>query len=151
LQDLNLLIDNVVITSRIKAASKNITIDFHQDQTTCMAKVDMIKIDRLFSNLINNAIKFSYPAGTILVNISEQNNIAIISIKDHGVGIDEKNIASIFDPFTKAKRKGTNNEVSFGLGLSICKQITILHGGNIKVISELDKGAEFVVQLPTSI
>jgi signal transduction histidine kinase len=151
LQDLNVLIDNVVITSRIKAASKNITINFLHDQPTCMVKVDTIQIDRLVSNLINNAIKFSYPAGTITVSLSERNNFAIISIKDQGVGIEEKNIATIFDPFTKAKRKGTNNEVSFGLGLSICKQITILHGGNIKVISELDKGAEFVVQLPTSI
>jgi signal transduction histidine kinase len=151
LQDLNVLIENVVITSRFKAASKNITIDFHQAETNCMVMVDTIKIDRLVSNLINNAIKFSYPAGTITVTISRQNKSVIISIKDQGVGIEEKNIASIFDPFTKAKRKGTNNEVSFGLGLSICKQITILHGGNIKVISELDKGAEFIVQIPTAL
>jgi signal transduction histidine kinase len=151
LQDLNVLIENVVVTSRIKAASKNITIDFHQNESICLAKVDLIKIDRLVSNLINNAIKFSFPAGIIIVTISKQNNFAIISIKDHGVGIEEKNIDSIFDPFTKAKRKGTNNEVSFGLGLSICKQITILHGGHIKVISELGKGAEFIVHLPISV
>ncbi len=151
LQDLNVLIENVVITSRIKAAPKHITINFNHVQTSCMAIVDTIKIDRLVSNLINNAIKFSYPSGIITVSISKQDHFATISIKDHGVGIEEKNIAAIFDPFTKAIRKGTNNEVSFGLGLSICKQITLLHGGNIQVISELDKGAEFLVQLPTSV
>jgi signal transduction histidine kinase len=150
LHDLNEITEDVVLTSSLRAASKNIRIDFQKNEKTCLAKVDKMQFDRLLSNLINNAIKFSYPAGVITVSIAKQENSTHISIKDQGVGIDPKNIASIFDPFTKAKRKGTNNELSFGLGLSICKQITSLHGGTIHVISELDKGSEFIIQLPAA-
>jgi signal transduction histidine kinase len=149
--DLNILIENVVHTSRLKAETKDIKIDFQKVEPTCIANVDPIKIDRLITNLLNNAIKFSYPSGSIHVAVTKLDNAAMISIKDEGIGIPEKYLVSIFDPFTKAKRRGTNNEVSFGLGLSICKQITELHGGNIKVISELDKGTEFIVTLPKSV
>lgn len=149
--DLNKLVENVVLSSRLKAETKDITIEFQNDEPTCFVNVDSVKIDRLISNLLNNAIKFSYQSGSIQIKVAKQNDAATISIKDHGIGIAEKYLELIFDPFTKAKRKGTNNEASFGLGLSICKQITELHGGKIKVISELGKGTEFIVTLPNSI
>jgi signal transduction histidine kinase len=148
--DLNILVEGVVNTSRLKAETKSIKIYFQKVEPTCIAYFDPLKIDRLLTNLLNNAIKFSYPSGNILIKVAKLKNAAIISILDHGIGISEENATKIFDPFTKAKRKGTENEVSFGLGLSICKQIIELHGGNIKVISELGKGAEFIVSLPLS-
>jgi signal transduction histidine kinase len=148
LQDLNILVENVVFSSKLKAETKDITIDFQRAEQPCFANVDSVKIDRLISNLLINAIKFSFQSGNIQIKVARQNDFAVISIKDNGIGIAEKNIEFIFDPFTKAKRKGTNNEASFGLGLSICKKITELHGGNIKVLSELGKGSEFIVSLP---
>jgi signal transduction histidine kinase len=151
LLDLNILVDNVVLSARLVAETKDIKIDFQKVEPTCIANVDPVKIDRLVSNLLNNAIKFSYQSSTIQITVAKQNDAITISIKDHGIGIAEKHFESIFDPFTKEKRKGTNNEASFGLGLSICKQITELHGGNIKVMSELGKGTEFIVTLPNSI
>lgn len=149
--DLNVLVENVVHTSRLKAKTKDISIEFHKCEPACISNVDPVKIDRLVSNLVNNAIKFSYPSSRIQIKITSVADAAIFSVKDHGIGIPEKHLESIFEPFTKAKRKGTNNEASYGLGLSICKQITELHGGTIKVVSELDKGTEFIVTLPNSI
>jgi signal transduction histidine kinase len=149
--DLNILVENIVHTSRINANTKDIIIDLEKVDSTCIVNVDPFKIDRLVTNLVNNAIKFSYKSGIIQITVSKLNEEAIISIKDQGIGIPEKNLESIFNPFSKAKRRGTNNEASFGLGLSICKQITELHGGNIKVISELSNGTEFIVSLPISI
>jgi signal transduction histidine kinase len=150
-KDLNSLVENVVQTARLKATAKEISIEFQKMESFCIVNVDAIKIDRLVTNLINNAIKFSYPNSTIKINVFKIDGTSSISIKDHGIGIPEKYLDSIFDPFTKAKRRGTNNEVSYGLGLSICKQITELHGGTIKVISELEKGTEFIITLPNSI
>lgn len=150
LTDLNLLLENVVVASRIKASEKNIQIEFQKTPSTYSSMVDPLKINRLLSNLINNAIKFSYPSGLIQVHISNKQEHIFIAIKDNGIGISEKNIHKIFDPFTKAKRKGTKNEASFGLGLSICKQIAELHHGSISVQSEMGKGSEFIVQLPIS-
>jgi signal transduction histidine kinase len=149
--DLNVILENVIHTARLKASTKDISIEFQKWEPTCFSNVDPVKIDRLISNLMNNAIKFSYPSSSIQVSITKLEEASYISIKDQGIGIPQKYLPSIFDPFTKAKRKGTNNEVSYGLGLSICKQITELHGGTIKVISELDKGTEFIVTLPISI
>lgn len=148
--DLNILLDSIIVAARLKANAKNIEIQFQKKQETCFAKVDPIKFDRLISNLINNAIKFSYENGNIFVSAASTSSEFIISVKDEGVGIAEKHITTIFDPFTKAKRKGTNNEVSFGLGLSFCKQIVALHKGKIQVISELGKGTEFIVSIPAS-
>lgn len=149
--DLNILVENVVNTARLKAESKYIKIAFDKWVPNCFADVDPMKIDRLISNLINNAIKFSYQSGNIKIMVEKFKDIATISIIDQGIGIAEKNITKIFDPFTKAKRKGTDNEASFGLGLSICKQIAELHGGAIKVISKPGHGSEFVVSLPLSV
>ena len=148
LQDLNLLVENVVISARLKAEKKDITIALQKLSPNCFANVDALKIDRLISNLVNNSIKFSHLSGHIQIEITKDEGQAIISIKDNGIGIDKKYIPTVFEPFTKAKRRGTINEASFGLGLSICKQITDLHEGNIKVISELGKGTEFLVSLP---
>lgn len=150
LSNLNLIVENVVNASRIKASEKNILIEFQQTPEVYSSTVDALKINRLLSNLLNNAIKFSYPEGLIKVKISKNQDQILILIKDNGIGIADKNIQTIFEPFTKVKRKGTNNEASFGLGLSICKQIAELHQGFISVASEMGKGTEFIVHLPIS-
>ena len=149
--DLNIVLENVVIASNLIAVTKNIKIVLQKEKPTCFANVDAIKFYRLLSNLMNNAIKFSFESGTVEIKVSKFNDLATISIKDYGMGISENYLQTIFDPFTKAKRKGTNNEVSFGLGLSICKQITELHRGTIKVISTAGLGSEFVISIPHSI
>lgn len=146
--NLNQLLSNVVILTQFKAKEKKISIQFQPATAACMVSVDMMKIQRLFTNLINNAIKFSQREQMVIVSISQTEYNCFISIKDFGIGISEKQIPIIFDAFTKAKRKGTDNEVSYGLGLSICKQIAEQHQGGIQVKSELGKGTEFIVSLP---
>ena len=148
LLNVNDVLNSVVDQSVFKAREKNIS--FVYDASICknMVLVDPFKIERLFTNLINNAIKFSHKSSTIEVAVSKENSNVLVSIKDQGVGIPEKQLGIIFDPFTKAKRLGTENEPSYGLGLSICKQIVETHGGIINVISELGKGSEFIVSLP---
>ncbi len=147
---LNEMLSNVVTMSVFKAEEKNISVEFDASKCTGVVMADSFKIDRLFTNLLNNAIKFSPKSSVIQVAVTNENNHVIVSIKDQGVGIPEKHIGIIFDPFTKAKRVGTENEPSYGLGLSICKQIVELHGGIINVFSELGKGSEFIVRLPNA-
>jgi signal transduction histidine kinase len=148
LVDINDLVRNVVLLSQIKANEKQINIEFLGSSIKCTLSIDALKIKRLISNLINNAIKFSQTSHKIQVVIFGINQNCHICIKDFGIGIAENQIPFIFDAFTKAKRKGTNNEASYGLGLSICKQIAQQHGGNITITSELGKGSEFTVILP---
>jgi signal transduction histidine kinase len=148
LVDINGLVRDMVLLSQIKASEKQISIEFLGSSFECILSIDVLKMKRLISNLINNAIKFSRETQKIQVVISGINQQCHISIKDFGIGITPNQIPFIFDAFTKAKRKGTNNEASYGLGLSICKQIAQQHGGDITVTSELGKGSEFIVILP---
>lgn len=146
--NINGLVGDIVLLSQIKANEKQINIEFLGSSIECLVSIDTLKMKRLISNLINNAIKFSQTSQKIQVVIFGINHNCHISIKDFGIGIAANQIPFIFDAFTKAKRKGTNNEVSYGLGLSICKQIAHQHGGEITVTSELGKGSDFTVILP---
>jgi signal transduction histidine kinase len=146
--DLNKVVEAQIEMAILKSVEKNIQFEIIKTEESCILSLEQLKIQRLFSNLLNNAIKFSNQSGKIIVQVSKQDQYCRVSVMDFGIGIAEKNLPLIFDAFTKAKRKGTQNEDSYGLGLSICKQIAEQHGGNIKVISELGKGTEFIVRLP---
>jgi len=103
---------------------------------------------RVLSNLISNAIKFSPRGATIYVSIADCKKEVEIAVKDDGIGVPEKMQEEIFNMFTEAKRPGTAGEKSFGLGLSISKQIVEHHQGSIWVESETGKGSTFYVRLP---
>ncbi len=146
--DLNDLCKQVVAMLYFKADEKqqyiNLTVAAEPVIVSCSSE----KINRVINNLITNAIKFSPEGGAIQVTVIKQPTVALIQVKDNGIGIPEKNRAVLFDSFTTAKRYGTSGEKSFGLGLSICKQITEAHGGRIWFESEEGKGSSFFVELP---
>jgi two-component system, OmpR family, sensor histidine kinase VicK len=106
------------------------------------------KIWRVLSNIIGNAIKFSPSDSSIHISVAAKNKNAVICITDSGIGIPESLRPFIFDMFTKAKRKGTEGEASFGLGLSISRQIVEDHHGRIWFESSEGNGATFFIELP---
>jgi len=107
---------------------KDIKINFDKPKTDIYFQFDKLQISRCFNNLIKNSIEAveRIPNPAIEVKIYIQNSI-IIEIKDNGIGIDEKMISKIFEPYFTTKAKGT------GLGLSIVKRIIEDHGGKIKI------------------
>ena len=113
-----------------------------------MLFVDDVKIIRVLNNLIINAIKFSHEGSTIQIKTFTAASNIIITVADNGIGIPETMASRLFDPFTPAKRKGTNGEHTFGLGLYITKQIVEAHNGNIWFKSEPGRGTTFYVELP---
>jgi two-component system sensor histidine kinase VicK len=146
--DINSLLNKSVELLRFKAAEKsqNIQLDLLEAPEELM--ISREKIWRVISNLISNAIKFSPKGGTINVMISDLKNDVEIAIKDNGIGIPEKMKPQIFNMFTEAKRPGTAGEKSFGLGLSISKQIIENHGGKIWFDSKTGIGSTFYIRLP---
>ncbi len=111
-------------------------------------KGDYEKLWRVMNNLIVNAIKFSPDGSTIIVESREVEHNILISVKDTGLGIPAEIQDKIFDPFTTARRTGTNGEQPFGLGLYISKQIVDAHKGKIWAESTLGEGTTFYVELP---
>ncbi len=110
--------------------------------------VNREKIWRVMSNLITNAIKFSPIDARISVQLEVKNSNVQISVEDQGIGIPEDIKDNIFDMFTISRRAGTAGEQSFGLGLSISRQIVEAHGGAIWYESTPRKGSIFFVELP---
>ncbi len=104
-------------------------------------QADKLRIEELFDNIISNAVKYSPDGGTITINGSSTKETITISIKDEGIGMDEQQLAQVFDEFYKAD-PARHDFKSSGLGTSICKRIIEKHNGSIKIESEgLGKGS----------
>jgi signal transduction histidine kinase len=104
-----------------------------------------VLLKTVFVNLLDNACKYS-PDHHALIMIDFTETYAIISIRDMGIGIPPDDIQTIFEPFYRSKN--ALNKVGFGVGLSICRKIVELHKGKIRVMSTLQEGSTFVVELP---
>jgi len=148
LVDINALLSKSVELLRFKAAEKNQHIELNLLQQPDEILISREKIWRVLSNLITNAIKFSPRGATIRIDIADRKKEVEISVKDDGIGVPEHMQQEIFTMFTEAKRPGTAGEKSFGLGLSISKQIVEHHGGRIWVKSKPGEGSVFYVSLP---
>jgi signal transduction histidine kinase len=110
---------------------------------------DAVRLGQVFSNLIDNALKFSEPGTEIHLTVSRQDKQVLIAISDTGAGISEEECARIFERFyqvDKSRQGGAGRGV--GLGLSISKQVVEAHGGEISVSSKVGEGSTFMVKLP---
>lgn len=116
------------------------------DSAPATVAVDAEKIERVFFNLISNAFKYTPDGGEIDVRYGvNSDGMFSISVADTGEGISERDLGNIFDRFYQVDRVHPNGS---GIGLSLCKAFTELHGGTITVESTLNKGSVFTVNIP---
>jgi signal transduction histidine kinase len=146
--DINVLLSHSVELLRFKAAEKNQKIMLDVLESPEELYISREKIWRVLSNLISNAIKFSPQGSVITVKVATPDKDSVqISVNDHGIGIPDEIKDQVFHMFTEAKRPGTEGEKSFGLGLSICKQIIESHNGEIWFEGMPDGGTTFFIRL----
>lgn len=140
----NKLLDDTIKLSRIQADKKDIKI-----VVNALGKVigdaDPRMIETIIRNLLSNAIKFSHYHSKVEVNMIRKVNKVVISIKDYGIGIDDKKIKGLFSLDHVSSTPGTNREKGTGMGLILCHDFILNNGGKIEVRSQLDKGSEFII------
>lgn len=146
--DLNKLIRQSLQILFFTAKEKGIEIHMHLPEETLNINADQDKFERVLTNLVTNAIKFSRQGTSVNIVLEKKNQKAVFTVQDHGIGIPQHMQEKVFDLFTVAKRKGTSGEKSFGIGLAITKKIVELHKGVIYFETEESKGTRFIVELP---
>lgn len=109
---------------------------------------DRSRISQVLINLLSNASRFSPEDSTVKLKVTEKEDSVMVSVEDEGIGLSEENMGELFKPFPQIDRP-TVTEKSTGLGLSICKGIVELHGGEIWAESEgRGEGSTFYFTLP---
>src|SRR6266478_6908533 len=104
-------------------------------------------LDRILLNLVSNACKFSRNGGTVTLAVGSDREGIWLSVTDQGIGIAPQDVDRIFDRFVQVEASANRRAQGTGIGLSIVKQLVMLHGGRITVQSEPDRGSTFVVHL----
>lgn len=112
-------------------------------------EADENRLFQILFNLVHNAVKYMNE-GEIIVSAETQKGMAIIHVRDNGIGMDEETLKYIFQPYEQADSDMTAIAGGIGLGLSICEQLVKLHGGSLSVKSSVGKGSTFTFTLPIS-
>ncbi len=114
---------------------------------------DHSRLLQVFSNLLNNAVRYTPPGGTIAARLRCDGRMAEVSVRDNGPGIPEHRIHEIFNLYVQGEESAERNGGGLGLGLSMVQQLVALHGGDVSVFSAgiPGKGSEFVVRLPLDV
>jgi PAS domain S-box-containing protein len=110
---------------------------------------DPVRLAQVFSNLLNNACKYTEPGGRIGITAQRQGSDVLVSVKDTGIGIPTEMLARIFEIFTQVDQTLERSQGGLGIGLTLVKQLVEMHDGTVEAASEgSGLGSEFVVRLP---
>lgn len=110
---------------------------------------DFARLTQVFANLLHNASKYSPDETSVVLHCRAEKNVAVVSVRDHGMGIDPELLPRIFELFEQGKRGLDRSQGGLGVGLTLARRLALMHGGDIDVSSEgQDKGSVFTVRLP---
>jgi len=131
-----------------EAEAKRLRLKLRVDPPLKLVQGDRSNLEGVFTNLVNNAIKYTPEGGEITIHVKGEGENVRVDVSDTGIGISKEDLARIFDRFYRVKSEKTRQIVGTGLGLSIAKHIVEAHLGTISVESEEGGGSIFSVVLP---
>jgi PAS domain S-box-containing protein len=135
------------VQPQIAAAGHQLTVSLPAEPI--YVNGDSARITQVFSNILNNAMKYTVRKGIIDVTLSRQDGQVVVSIRDNGPGIPRPMLTRIFEAFYQVDRTIDSAQGGLGIGLTLCKELVALHGGEIAAYSAgPGQGSEFVVKLP---
>ena len=146
--NLNDILSEVMDFYKSRAQEKSISLNAHISGKIPPVRGNAQDLNRLFANLVSNAIKYTPPKGRVDITLHAETSYVKAVIKDTGIGFPEKAKKKIFDEFYRADNALQEKITGTGLGLSIARKIVEEHQGFIEVESELNKGSIFYVTIP---
>ena len=137
------LLHDVAAKFTINAQNKGITLSVNTAAKNAYVHADIGKLERVLTNLIENAIRHTPENGDIYINVVESDNHLTIEVKDSGVGISDRELNHIFKARYQASNSEEDSAIHAGLGLAICQKLMTLLDSKLEVSSELGKGTSF--------
>jgi PAS domain S-box-containing protein len=147
--DLRQVLHSAIETARplVDAHRHTLQVDLPPDEV--WADADFTRLAQVFSNLLNNAAKFTPPGGQIAVSLSAGGRMATVAVTDSGIGIPAPLLPRIFDMFRQLQEYRDRTGGGLGIGLTLAKRLLELHGGSIEVRSDgLGHGSTFIARIP---
>jgi signal transduction histidine kinase len=139
--------DAIALVRRTMADAKGLLIEFEEAANSTQVWCDRTRIHQVILNLLSNAVKFS-EKGVITVKVQRDEKALVVCVRDEGIGIARDHYALIFEPFQQVDGSLSRKAGGAGLGLSICKRLIGLHGGQIWVTSVPGQGSDFYFSIP---
>jgi signal transduction histidine kinase/ligand-binding sensor domain-containing protein/DNA-binding NarL/FixJ family response regulator len=130
------------------AERKRITLKFNSSEDEIIVFIDKDKIEKIITNILSNAFKFTPEGGRIEINVNADDKYVNVSVCDNGIGIPKEKMEKIFDRFYQVDGGHTREQEGTGIGLSLTKELVELHKGKIEVESEEGKGTTLTISIP---
>jgi signal transduction histidine kinase/CheY-like chemotaxis protein len=146
--NLKVLVDSAIGNLEFKAVEKKISLKAEVDPAIPTLTSDEVRLLQILNNLLSNAVKFTHEGGVTLTAKLVEKDRVTISVRDTGIGMDAKDLASLFTEFYQADTSRTRKYEGTGLGLAITKRLVEAMGGTISVESRVGEGSTFSVVLP---
>lgn len=143
-------IGRAVLLLQPRAEEKNVALTYRTHPKELIVLGSEEGLDRVFINLVGNAVKYTSPGGSVAVTVKDKGEEIQIEISDTGMGIPQEAIPHLFNEFYRAPNAKKSEEIGTGLGLIVVKDLVQAYGGNIKVKSKVGEGTTFTVTLPVA-
>ncbi|MCA9266904.1 MAG: PAS domain-containing protein [Planctomycetales bacterium] len=142
------LIDEIVEKMRPLVRQKSLTFDVDTPAKMPEVQLDKDKMSAVLINLLGNAVKYTPPQGRVALRVKFTETHMLIDVEDTGMGISEAELPRVFEKFFRSSDPRVLEQSGTGLGLSLAREVVRLHGGDITVQSQVDRGSTFSVTIP---
>ena len=147
--DLEDVIGAAVDASRPLIESARHELDVSLPREPLLVEADTVRLAQVFSNLLNNAVRYTDAGGRIGISAHREDGAVIITVRDSGIGITAEALPRVFDMFVQGDARDSRGQSGLGIGLTLVRSLVEMHGGTVNALSAgTGRGSEFVVRLP---